>query len=1010
MKRILLLGCVISLFLANEAIAQERQISGRVTSGEDGSTNPGVNVVLKGTNLGTITDVDGNYRINVPQSGGALIFSFVGFQSKEVQIGNQTIIDVRLDVDITQLSEIIVTGYGVQEKRTLTGAVASVKGSTFDNLPMQSADRAIQGRAAGVQVAAASGQPGGALNIRVRGVGSINASNDPLWIIDGVQMARFGGTSQGSQNPLASINPNDIESIDILKDAAASAIYGAQAANGVVIVTTKKGKKGKSSFDITAQYGVVKPVNLYEMTDAVEFAKLKEVSYVNAGLPLTGATGAHTIFGDPNNPSSITPFDWVNGVFRDSNLGTYDLSMSGGDDKTTFLFSGSYQTQEGQVIHSDWKRGTGRLNLTHKLTDKLTVGANFSMSYERTFGTIANGNFVNGPFQAAFTAQPTSPAFASDGITYNPYPVQAPGSHLFGYNIIEGLDKEVRLGRTMSTVSSANISYEIIPGLTLNGFAGINAAFNRDNNQRPANIPVFAGSGGQGFVRNRRSINYNMNTTLNYAKKIADDHSISGLVGFEFKKETREIVDASQWGYSDPYFRLLSSGSTARPAAEFFNEYSREGVFGQVKYGFQEKYLADFTLRRDGSSRFGTSSRYGTFYAGSIGWRITEESFMESIEFLNDLKLRASYGKVGNSDINDYDGLTSFGAGPAGHQYLGGPLLRPTRLGNDLITWEDEFQMTVGIDFAVLNSRIYGAVEYFSNSTQSLLFDVPLPVDSGFGTIRGNSGEVLNTGIEIELGGVPVNIGGFKWAASLNFSTLKNELVSLPNNQQRIGNTLIVGEPIQFFYLFDFAGINPANGKAMIYDTLGNLAYRGIQQDAAVRGTAIPKYYGGLSNTFSYKGISLEVFFQFQGGNQAFNGDLYNLYAAGSSANNQLRSQLNYWSAPGDVTNVPMPRQGGTIDGNQQQFSNFGSTQFMSDASYIRLKQVTLAYDIPSSILNKAKIAKANVFVQGINLWTYSKFLGMDPEVVNNNNANGASSFGVFPVSQQFTAGITIGL
>jgi TonB-linked SusC/RagA family outer membrane protein len=1005
---------VVALLLPLSAVwAQDRTVTGRVTSQEDGSGLPGVNVTLKGTTIGTVTDVNGSYSISVSGANPVLVFSFIGLKTQEIQVGSRAVIDVPMAADVTQLSEVVVTGYGVQEKRTLTGSIASVKGDVFQNLPVQSVDRGIQGRLAGVQISAASGQPGGALNVRVRGIGSINAANDPLWIIDGVQLSRFGQSTQASSNPLASINPNDIESVEVLKDAAAAAIYGAQAANGVIIVTTKKGKKGKTSLDINIQRGAVQPMNLYEVLDGQQFAELKAEAYENAGLPLTGPTGAYTVFGDPND-DNLTNFSWVDEMFRTGQLATYDISMSGGDDKTSFLLSLSYQMQEGQIIMNEWERGTARLNLTHKPSSKLTIGTNISLAYQRTFGAIANGNFVNGPFQASFNAQPTSTAYNDDGTFRNPYPASGSG-HLFGYNIVQGVNEEVRLGRVPQTVSSFNIGYEIIPGLTINGFAGVDASFGTDNNQRPGTIPVFPG--GQMVVVSRRTIAYNTNATLNFNKKFAEIHSISGIAGFEYRKEERGGVTAAQFTYPNPALRLLSSGATARPAAEFFFDNARQGVFGQVKYALKDRYIIDGTIRRDGSSRFGPNNRYGTFYAGSIAYRISEESFMDGLEFIDDLKFRAAIGKVGNSEIADYDWYTAYGspaAGsvgiPAGAQYLGGSILRLTRLGNDLIGWESEDQFNVGMDFSLFGGRLTGAVEYYNNTTNALLFDVPLPTDSGVGSVRGNSGEVLNRGFEIELGGVVIDRGGFQYRINANYSTLYNELISLPNGQTRIGNSLIVGESISFPYLLEFAGVNPANGKTMIYDKNGNLAYRGVQDDLAVRGTYIPTYWGGFSNNFSYKGINLELFFQFQGGNKAFNSDFYNLYTAGSSANNQLVSQLNRWQNPGDITNVPRAYQGGIIDGFDQLQGNFGSTQFLSDAGYVRLKQVTLSYNLPVSVVSKIGLNKLNVFVQGLNLWTYTKFDGIDPEVISNNNSTAVSAYGVFPLGKQFMAGLTIGL
>jgi TonB-linked outer membrane protein, SusC/RagA family len=1020
MKKVLLL-CILSI-CAFSTWAQDRVVSGRVTSTEDGSTLPGVNVVVKGTTNGTVTDVDGKYSISVPSAGGSLVFSFIGLKTQEIPIGERSVIDISLGLDVTQLSEIVVTGYGIQqEKRSLTGAVSSVKGDAFENLPIQSADRAIQGRIAGVQIGAATGQPGGALNVRVRGIGSLNANNEPLWIVDGVQMSKLGGTGQGSQNPLTAINPNDIESVDVLKDAASAAIYGAQAANGVIIITTKNGKKGAPKIDFTVQEGVVQPMNLYEVMNGLEYATIRTEAYNNAGI-----AGAATLYGDISNPSSITNYDWVNAMFRNARLRTYDASISGADDKTSFLFSGSYQEQEGQVIQSYFKRGTTRLKVNHKLSDKITIGANLGLSYVKTFGTIQNGNFVNGPLSAVFTMMPISPAINENTGLFNAYPLNNQ-AHNFQYNIVQGAYEEVRLGGTAQTVSNFNIAYEIMPGLTLNGFAGVDFSSNRDDNQRPSTIPAFAADNNQITVTFRRTLNYNTNATLNYSKKINEIHAISGVLGFEYKEEQRELVTAQQFGFANPRLRQLSQGTISRPAAGFFFDNKRQGFFGQVKYGYKDKYFADLTLRRDGSSRFGANNRYGTFYAGSAGWNIKSESFMDAVEFIDNLKIRASYGLVGNSEINDYDALTQYStvspavAGGVGAQpgsFNGQSIFRPIRLGNDLLTWEEEGQFSTGVDFGLWGNRVFGSVEYYSNTTKALLFDVPLPSDAGFVNYKGNAGQVLNSGIEVELGGVALKVKDFKWNVSANFSTLHNEVTKLSNGGERLGGPgsptfLIKGEPLTFNYVYDYAGVNPATGRALHYDINGNLTYNPVQAaDGYAKSSPIPTYFGGVTNTFTFKGLSLEVFFQYQGGNEVFLGDLQNLALGGSSFNNQLRSQLARWQNPGDMTSVPRPFGNNGIINGFNQNAGAASTKWYSDGSYVRLKQVTLSYDLPTTMLSKIGMRKANLFVQGLNMLTWSKFAGIDPEVITaQNNVGGVAggTFGGFPNGKQFMAGLTIG-
>ncbi|MGM0581134.1 MAG: SusC/RagA family TonB-linked outer membrane protein [Bacteroidota bacterium] len=1020
MKKILL-TCFMLVFVLH-AWAQDRTVSGTVTDAETGEALPGVNVLLKGTGTGITTDLDGNYKISVPSDGGTLVFTFIGMVKQEVAIGTRSVIDIQMATDVQQLSEVVVTGYGSQLKREITGSISSIKGDVIEDLPMQSFDRAIQGRVAGTQIAAASGQPGGAMNIRIRGIGSVNSSNDPLIIIDGVQVGtQGGGTTQGSSNPLNSINPNDIESIDILKDASASAIYGAQAANGVVIVTTKTGsRKGKSQINLSVQEGVVQPFNLYDVLGADDFTKIKEEQQLNVGQdPTDPSSGAHALFGNPEDPSTYTEYDWLDAMFQDARFKTYDLSMSGGDEKTQFFFGGSYNKQEGQVIMSDFERFTGRLNLNHQATDKLTVGAKLSLSHQKTFGSIANGNFVNGPWVASFEASPTSPAVDENG-EYNPYPANEAYNHLFQYNILQGVNQEVRLGRTLQTVSSANATYQITPSLSATGFIGIDFSMNRDDNQRPSTIPAFSASGGSIAISNRRTLNLNTSYNLNYSKIFADVHRVKGILGYEYKFEEREGNNLGANQFPNPFFRLPGNGQPTSVGG-FFQEYKRLGVFGKVDYDYDDRYLVSATVRRDGHSRFGSESKYGTFYAGSIGWRLSDEVFLQDVSFIDDLKIKASYGVLGNAELRspttgapaNYVPLTNWGASSG--QYLGNSPVTISQLGNNLVSWEEEEAINVGIDYSLLNNRLFGNVDFWRTNNNDLLFAVPFFQNAGINnnSVFDNVGSVKNDGIDIEVGGIVVDQGGFRFDSRFNISFLRNEVTSLTGGEDTIFSgsipTLIVGEPVDFFYLLEYGGVNPANGRAMIIDKDGNPSYTGDFEDGSIRGSAVPTHFGGWSNTISYKGLSLDVFFQYQYGNKAFNGDLYNLLS-GSGVGNQRSDILERWQEPGDVTNVPMVTPNGTISGVDQSFGFIGTDRFMSDASYIRLKTATLSYDLPKSLLDRVNMRSARVFAQGVNLVTWTEFDGIDPEVVANNNSTGESSFGAYPLGRQFSVGINLGL
>ncbi|WP_194777597.1 SusC/RagA family TonB-linked outer membrane protein [Pararhodonellum marinum] len=991
MRKVLLLGIML-LFVGVSAFAQGRVITGKVISSEDDMPVPGVTVLVRGTTVGTATDMDGNYSINVPEGSNVLSFTFVGLRSQEVNIGNRSTVNVTMDSDVQSLSEFVITSYGDQSKREITGAISSVKGEIFQDLPMQTFDRAMQGRIAGVQVTSTSGQPGGTLNVRIRGVGSINAGNDPLYIIDGVQVPSGGLSTQGSQNALGSVNPNDIESIEVLKDAAAAAIYGAQAANGVVLVTTKRGTKGATKVRLSVQEGIVQPLNLYDVMDSRELAGIKRDAIVNAGGT---AAGAAAIFGDPNDPNLFNN-SWVDALFRDARLSVYDLSIQGGDDKTTFFLSGSYTNQEGQVIMSDYQRATARLNLTHRPNRKLTINANISLAYQNTFGSIDRGNFVNGPFVAGFSARPNVPIFTEDG-AFAPYP----SAHLFGYNIVQGVNEELRRGITFQSISNMQLNYQFTPWLSFTAYAGLDFSDNRDENHRPATIPAFSSYGGSASYTDRRNFNFNTNQNFNFNKKFGDVHNVSGILGFEYKGTTSETNSATGRGFPNPTLRYLQNAAVPFAVTGFFTEYKRAGFFGQAKYDYDDRYTGEVILRRDGHSRFGEQNRWGTFGAVSVGWRLTSEQFLNDVTWLDNLRIRASYGITGNSEIENFASRSLVGAGG---QYLGQGGLRVTQLGNDLLTWEEAETFNIGLDWTLFNGRIIGTVDFWRRNSNELLFNTALPLDAGFGTITRNAGSVRNQGIDFDIQTVNVTAGKFQWSSNFNITFLQNELTSLYEGLDRIGNTLIVGRPVSFWYMDEFLGVNPANGRQMFADENGDYTY--IVGESSVRyiGSALPTHYGGFANTFSYGPLSLEVFFQYQYGNLAFNSDLYNLGIAGSGPDNQLRNQLDYWKQPGDITNTPRPFEGAQAPGTStiQTFS----TRLLSDGSYIRLKQVTLNYGLPADWTRKVGVQQANLFVQGLNLATFTKFNGIDPEA--SSIAVGNSLYGVYPNGRQISAGINL--
>ncbi len=999
MRKVLLLG--LTLFLAGAvAFAQSRVITGTVTSTEDNLGVPGATVLVKGTTIGTATDIDGKYSISVPAGSNVLVFSFVGLSPQEITIGNRTTIDVAMEPDVQSLSEFVVTSYGDQSRREITGAISAVKGEVFQDLPVQSFDRAMQGRIAGVQVTSSTGQPGGALTVRIRGVGSINAGNDPLYIVDGVQVAIGGidGTngsmaSQGSQNALASINPNDIESIEVLKDAAAAAIYGAQAANGVVLINTKRGKKGKTNVRVSVQEGIVQPLNLYDVMDASQLAAIKRDAYINAGL---NPANAAATYGNPEDPN-LESYDWLDALYRDGRLSVYDLSVSGGDEKTTFFLSGSYTKQEAQIIKSDYERATGRLNLTHRPNQKFTVGASLSLAYQNTNGSIDRGNFVNGPFVAGYSARPNVPIYNEDG-TFAPYP----SNHLFGYNIVQGVSEELRNAKTVQTVSNLNLTYQFAPWLSFTSYFGVDFSDIQEINNRPSTIPAFSSYGGASVFTGRRNMNFNTNHNFNFNKKFNDVHTVSGILGFEYKSANGDVQSATGRGFPNPTLIYLQNAAVPFAVNSNYTEYKRAGFFGQAKYDYDDRYTADLTLRRDGNSRFGTEYKWGNFGAVSVGWRLSSESFLQDVTWLDNLRVRGSYGITGNSDILNFASRTLVGSSG---QYLGNGGLTISQLGNDLLTWEESETFNIGVDGTLFNGRIIATVDFWRKNSKSLLFDTPLPVDAGFGEITRNTGEVRNQGIDIDLQTTNVVVGKFQWSTAFNITLLQNELLSLYDGLDRVGNELIVGRPIDFFYTNKYLGVNPANGLAMYDDGTGtgNYTYLTGESTLDYRGSALPSSYGGLANSFSYGPISLEIFFQGQFGNLVTNSDIYNLGAWGSGPDNQFVSQADYWKQPGDVTTVGKPYEGGQAPGTSN--INTFSTRLLSDGGYVRLKQVTLRYTLGNVAAQKIGMSSATIFLQGMNLATFTNYNGIDPEV---NSIGNTSTYGSYPNGKQLTAGINL--
>lgn len=1024
MKKVLLLGLML-LFVGAVAFAQGRVVTGTVTSGEDRLPLPGASVVVKGTTIGAATDLDGKFSLNVPDGSNVLVFSFTGFVDQEISLGNRTQVVVELQPDLASLEEVIVTGYGTTPKREVTGAVSSVKGELIQNLPMQSFDRALQGRAAGVQVRSANGLPGGAVNIRIRGVGSINAGNEPLFIVDGVQLNNQSNASFTQSNPLAFLNPNDIESMEILKDAASAAIYGSQAANGVVIITTKRGKQGKARFEFNAFGGATQPMKYLDVLGGDEWYQSRKLANLNSGIvERTAAFNALNTMLHPNQRpadfanltleqldafgNSLPTYDWQNEVMGTGKIQNYELSVSGGDDKTTFFLSGSYNYQESSFKPVDFERGTVRMALSHQANARLNIETSVNLStFQQNVPFAVDGAFLGNPAFSASAVLPHNAIYNEDG-TFN-----TSIGGVLGQNVVLVNAYNSGLQRTNTVVGNIVGNYKILDNLVFRSLFGLDYRLLQGESYRDPRTPDGAGVVGRSSNQSDWRTRFITTQTLNWNKTFNSVHNVSGIFGLEYVSETREGLSGAGIGFPTFQFRTIQSAATPESITGFWTGYKRAGAFISGSYDYKKKYLATFTARYDGSSRFGENNRYGLFPSIRVGWNIVEESFLQNSEAVSDLKLRASYGKTGNDQIGNFAARGLYGGGG---NYAGQAGIRPTSLANLDLGWESNVTFNLGLDYGFLSNRITGSLDVFDRRTKDLLLDQPILWTNGFGTIANNVGELQNKGIEFEVSTINIDKGGFRWNTSFNFTYIKNQIISLYDGLQFLPANpgLAVGQPVGnpandqvsapgAWFVAKYAGVNPATGRPMWYDINGNITYQPLAADRQYNGSNLATTFGGLNNSFTFKGFELTAFFTYEYGAIVSDGQYNFLRENGTRLALNGLSVVNdrKWLAPGDITDIP--RDVTTNGGNEARGvgRNSGSASLLK-ADFIRLTQLTVAYNFSPTLVRNLGLTRARIYAQGLNLWTYADYPGYDPEFV------GAGT-GQIPLTKNYTIGVQIG-
>ncbi len=999
---------ILAFFMSGVIFAQQ-SISG-IVQGEDELPLPGVNILIKGKSTGAQTDFDGKYTINV-ETGEVLVYSYLGFVNKEITVSGQSEINVTLQEDVSALEEVVVVGYGTQSKRKLTGSISQLTADDIAEVPNPNLQNALVAKAAGVQITQTNGKVEGGINIRVRGAASVSGGTQPLYVLDGIPLidptdplenrAELGNGAP--TNPLLTLSPNEIESIDILKDASSAAIYGARGANGVVIITTKKGKQGKAKFSLNLAQGVSQPTNKRDWLNAAEYVELFTEAAINTFGEVDGIAEAEGTFdflaGGTDWRSGEVDTDWQEIAFQDGFQTSADFSVSGADEKTSYFFSGAYNDSEGIIRDNELERITARTNVSHNFNDKLIAGMN--LSYSRTeIDRIANDNAFATPLQAV-AQSPLSPARLPDG---SPNPNTLYGNFL--------LDAENAFFKTIirRTIGKVYGEYKFWPFLSFKSEFSYDFFDQTEDNFRGQNS-LFQATNGQAFASDLNSESYTFTNYVTFNKQFAERHNVNVVAGTELSKYDRRITAVTSQQFPSDDLPTVSGGAEVTEGDGVQLTSSFFSYFARANYDFDGKYLLGASVRRDGSSRFGENFRFGTFPAFSAGWIISEEEFLQDVDFLSFLKVRGSWGELGNANIGgDYPSLFLF----SGVSYNQRPGLAPTQPGNSDLTWEKSSQTDFGLEIGFLNNAISANIDYYVKKTDGLLFRVPLALSGGAEDINRNIGELESKGIEIAINTRNIETENLTWTTNFNLSTNNVELLSLPNDNADIidgQNINRVGETPGAFFLREYAGVNPDNGDALYYLNTENpdgSLNRGTTNDPdeaqrAVIGQPFPDLLAGLTNTIVYNGIDFSFTLQGEWG-----ASIYNAGGRFQSVNadfydNQTRDQLNRWQQSGDITDVPQARLFG---GN----GTARSTRFLQKSDFIRLRNVTLGYTLPDQILDKMGLDKIRVYFTGLNLLTFTDYTGNDPEARSdvNDQTNPGQAFYSAPPLKTLTLGVNL--
>ncbi len=1009
--------CLLALFCWHASFAQSKTITGQVL---DDKSNPVSNatVSVKGKKNATTTGEDGRFSLQVPNGSNVLQISSVNYETKEVNVSSNTNPVINLRSSAYSLNEVVVVAYGTQKRTNTTGSIATVKAGDLENKPFTSVDKSLQGYVTGLQSSSGSGAPGSATDIRIRGIGSIRASQSPLWVIDGIITNTDDlSANTTTTNPLSTLNPDDIESITVLKDAASQSVYGSRAANGVILVTTKKGRAGKTKLNFSTEIGqsdfAFKPKNRAVTTS--EYQTLLRESVINGGYA-TDNTTADAFIVDPVNGLGLEPeyaktnTNWIDEVSRKGKQQQYNLSMTGGDEKTQFYASAGYFKQDGVTLATTFKRYNGSISVTHKLNDKFTfsTGLNGSSSDQRTPSN--GGAFANPALSSFFLLPYTSPRNADGSLRYDDPQGQFPvGGGIYNPLVIAAYNKNA--AQQTSLRGYVMGEYKIIKDIKFTSRYS-SEYFNlfEDQYRNP-----FYGDGqaqdGDGFASDRKYYNWTWSNYFDLKKNInkSGDIYFNFKLGYEAQAYKDYLLQAGGQTFPKTLeLQYLASAATPTTSFTLPTENTTRSVFSNGDINYKDRYVLSGSFRRDASSVFGANNRSGNFYSVGATWNVNEEAFMQKIKLINLLKIRSSYGINGNQ--NGFGRYTSLATFAYGQNYNGLPGSALSNVGNPDLTWEKNAIFNLGVDISMLQNRLNITVEMYNRKTTDLILNVPLSPTSGVTGQNRNVGAMTNKGYEITVGGRPVKTRDFSWDLSFNLSHNENRVTELylgnpiPDPNGNLFN-YTVGHDIYEFYTRQWAGVDPENGNPLWYTDDTKSATTSVvgQAKLALSGvSALPKYFGSVMNTFTYKGFSVEAQLYYNFGNYVFQGfsRFINSDGAFYSAYGQLTEQLESWKKPGDVSATPKLIFGGNKN------SNTTSSRYLYKGDYMRLRNLQISYTLPASALKKLHLLNASIYLRGTNMITFGtdKRLPVDPETGSVSTGN----FEVF-IPKTLTAGVKIG-